>query len=284
MISLTICTRCPVSTSILAIRSRILGGVASPAATASRLSVSARSPTVVSGVRSSCDRLSMNSARICWRRRSSLTSARASHAPPELERRTRTTRAGPSAPRRRTSPDANPCACAVRAIRSICGSRNTSSRSSPSSVPGGRSTSACAVPLADTTSRRGSSSRIATSTRSATRWRSWTWSASSRSSRATLSRSASTPKTGSPSVPTPVSSRTLRSVISARRPPMMATPNPIAAAIAMMGQGSTARASHMPRDAAPPRQRRRTEAAGRRSLLSSSERHGRVSRSHSDAG
>ena len=65
MISLTIWTRWPVSTSILAIRSRIFGGIAFPAASASRLSVSASSPTVVSGVRSSCDRLSMNSARIC---------------------------------------------------------------------------------------------------------------------------------------------------------------------------------------------------------------------------
>ena len=45
-------------------------------------SVSASRLTVVSGVRSSCDRLSMNSARMCCRRRSSETSSRISQASP----------------------------------------------------------------------------------------------------------------------------------------------------------------------------------------------------------
>ena len=87
-----------VSTSILPIRSRIRGGTASPAASASRVSVSASRLTVVSGVRSSCDRLSMNSARICWRRRSSETSSITIHRPPLGARRARSTSFGPSAP------------------------------------------------------------------------------------------------------------------------------------------------------------------------------------------
>ena len=87
--SLTIWTRWPVSSSILPIRSRILAGTASPAASASRVSVSARRLTVVSGVRSSCERLSMNSVRICWSRRSSETSSRTSQAPPDGLRRAR---------------------------------------------------------------------------------------------------------------------------------------------------------------------------------------------------
>ena len=106
--SLTIWTRWPVSTSILAIRSRILAGIASPTASASRLRVSASRLTVVSGVRSSCDRLSMNSVRMRWSRRSSETSSRTSHTPPLGARRARMTSAGPSGPAERISPVAEP--------------------------------------------------------------------------------------------------------------------------------------------------------------------------------
>ena len=61
---------------------------------ASRASDSTSSPTVVIGVRSSCDRLSMNSARIRWRRRSSATSSSTSQTPRIGERRARTTSVG----------------------------------------------------------------------------------------------------------------------------------------------------------------------------------------------
>jgi hypothetical protein len=68
--SLTIWTRWPVSTSIFAIRSRILGGTALAAASASRARVSASRLTVDSGVRSSWERVCRrNSVRICWSRR-----------------------------------------------------------------------------------------------------------------------------------------------------------------------------------------------------------------------
>ena len=73
--SLTIWTRWPVSTSILATRSRTLGGTSTRSRSAASSSVSSR--TVESGVRSSCDRLSMNSARMRWSRRSSVTSSSA---------------------------------------------------------------------------------------------------------------------------------------------------------------------------------------------------------------
>ena len=50
----------------------------------------------------------MNSARICWRRRSSETSSRTAQTPRTGDRRARTTRIGPSGPRTRNSPDAEP--------------------------------------------------------------------------------------------------------------------------------------------------------------------------------
>ena len=94
--SSTIWTRWSVSTSILPIRSRIRSGIASPAVSASRASVSASRLTVVSGVRSSCDRLSMNSARMRWSRRSSETSCMTSQTPGTGDRRARTVSVGPS--------------------------------------------------------------------------------------------------------------------------------------------------------------------------------------------
>ena len=75
--SLTIWVRWPVSTSILEMRSRRRG----EAVSASRAAVSASRLIVVSGVRSSCERLSMNSARIRCRRRNSETSSRTSQTP-----------------------------------------------------------------------------------------------------------------------------------------------------------------------------------------------------------
>ena len=107
--SLTICTRWPVSTSILPIRSRIFGGRPASLASASRDSVSASRLTVVSGVRSSCDRLSMNSVRIRCSRRSSETSSTISHSAAAGGRAGRSTvRVGPSASARRTSVRAVP--------------------------------------------------------------------------------------------------------------------------------------------------------------------------------
>ena len=132
--SLTIWTRWPVSTSILPIRSRILAGTRGARRSASRASVSASRLTVVSGVRSSCERLSMNSARICWRRRSSETSSRTTQTPPAGERRARTTRTGPSWPRSGTRPRPSPCPGQRRgAARNAC-------RRTPRSPTGRRST------------------------------------------------------------------------------------------------------------------------------------------------
>ena len=104
--SLTIWTRWPVSTSIFVIRSRIRAGTSG--ASASRASVSASRLTVVSGVRSSCDRLSMNSARICWRRRSSETSSTTTSRPLASGRWTRTTSTRGSRSPTLTSPVALP--------------------------------------------------------------------------------------------------------------------------------------------------------------------------------
>ncbi len=71
---------------------------------------------MVSGVRSSCDRLSMNSARIRCRRRSSDTSSMTSHTPETGERRARTVTVAPGLERTVTSPLAEPSSIAVRAI------------------------------------------------------------------------------------------------------------------------------------------------------------------------
>ncbi len=135
--SLTIWTRWPVSTSILAIRSRIFAGIVSPTVSASRCSVSDRRLTVVSGVRSSCDRLSMNSVRMRWSRRSSETSSRTSHRPPPASRRPRTVRTGPSGPADRTSPADDPASSARRASASTAGSMNASITDRSSRAPGG---------------------------------------------------------------------------------------------------------------------------------------------------
>ena len=151
--SLTIWTRWPVSTSILSIRSRIRGGTASPAASASRVRVSARRLTVVSGVRSSCDRLSMNSVRICWRRRSSETSSRTSHRLPDGARRARTTSRGPSAPAGPNSPVAEPDPRPARAVASTWVSRKTSMTVRPTRVRGSRPRSVPAARFAATMRR-----------------------------------------------------------------------------------------------------------------------------------
>ena len=136
--SLTIWTRWPVSTSTLAIRSRIRAGTASPAASASRLRVSARRLTVVNGVRSSCDRLSMNSVRIRCRRRSSDTSSR--HEPDAGRRgarRARTTRVGPSASASLASAVARALvACRPGQPLDPLGRGRPPSRCGPTSVPG----------------------------------------------------------------------------------------------------------------------------------------------------
>ena len=75
----TIWTRWPVSTSIFVIRSRIRPGTS--VVSASRARVSASRLTLLSGVRSSWLRLSMNSDRICWRRRSSVASSSTTSRP-----------------------------------------------------------------------------------------------------------------------------------------------------------------------------------------------------------
>ena len=100
--SATIWAMLPVSTSSLPIRSRIFAGTGAPAAWAPSASRAERSRragrSVVIGVRSSCDRLSMNSARMRWRRRSSATSSRTSQTPRIGDRRARTTRVVPVVP------------------------------------------------------------------------------------------------------------------------------------------------------------------------------------------
>ncbi len=80
----------------------------------------------MSGVRSSCDRLSMNSVRICWRRRSSETSSSTSQTVPAGIRRPRIDSFGPSAPATATSPVDEPVERAPTAMASTPVSRKTS--------------------------------------------------------------------------------------------------------------------------------------------------------------
>ena len=225
-------------------RSFILAGMASPAASASRVSVSARRLTVVSGVRSSWDRLSMNSARICWRRRSSVTSSRTSHTPPG-DRRDRTTRVGPSASATTISPLATPpSATAVLTIDSRRPSTNASIAGRSRIVPAGRRRRTCAAAFAASTTRssvrwtmpmptsstRWSSSREASSTSSSAEAR------SSRSARTVRSRSRSSV---APTMPRSSSSRRPRAI--ATDPSTTLRPMPTTA---MTSAGSTPGASH----------------------------------------
>ena len=124
----------------------------SPAASASRASVSASRLIVESGVRSSCDRLSTNSARICWRRRSSDTSSRTTQTPLTGERRARIDeRSGRPRPLSRNSPDAPPVSRAVATSSSTRASTNASSAVRPTSEPGGRRRRRCAAAFASST-------------------------------------------------------------------------------------------------------------------------------------
>ena len=77
-ISSAICTRWSTSTSICEARS--FAPLASPRSPAVAID-SASSRMVLSGVRSSCERLSTNSVRICRRRTTSVRSRRRIHAP-----------------------------------------------------------------------------------------------------------------------------------------------------------------------------------------------------------
>ena len=147
--SFTIWTRWPVSTSIFAIRSAVRGG----SLAASRASVSASRLTVVSGVRSSCARLSMNSVRIRWSRRSSVTSSRTSQASPAGMRRARTRSVGASAVRIVISPTADPVWSAVRTTSSSRWSVEASITLRPGRLPGRRASSRAAVSFAVTTMR-----------------------------------------------------------------------------------------------------------------------------------
>src|SRR5450759_3144690 len=147
--SLTIWTRWPVSTSILAIRSAVRRGSWS----ASSASVSARRLTVVSGVRSSGAILSMYSV---WRRcsrRSSETSSRTSHAPPSVVRRARTRSVGASAVRIASSPPAVPVRRAVWTISSSRWSVNASITLRPGSPDARRASSRAPGSFALTTVR-----------------------------------------------------------------------------------------------------------------------------------
>ena len=113
---------------------------------------------MVSGVRSSCDRLSMNSARIRWRRRSSETSSMISQTPWTGDRRALTTSVGPSSRRRVSSPLADPDSPAVSTMASIVGSMNASTALRPTRAPAARPRNWWAVALA-TSTRRSSSRR-----------------------------------------------------------------------------------------------------------------------------
>ena len=92
----------------------------------------------------------MNSARICWSRRSSETSSRTSHRPPSGARRARSTSAArrPRRPRPRRSPSPRQ-APPGRSI-STCVSRKASISVRPRSAPGGWSSSVWAAALAAT--------------------------------------------------------------------------------------------------------------------------------------
>ena len=205
--SLTIWTRCPVSTSIFATRSAAFGGRES----ASAASVSARRLTVVSGVRSSWLRLSMNSARIRWRRRSSETSSRTSQASPPGVRRARARSVGPCSRRTVTSPTAEPVSSAVRAISSTWWSVNASSTLRPTIVPGRRPTSRWATSLAAATVRSGAT-RTAPTPTSSTRMAASCSAAVARCSAAAARSSAAARRAGD------AASSRLRPAAPSRRP------------------------------------------------------------------
>ena len=282
--SLTIWTRWPVSTSILPIRSRILAGMASPAASASRVSVSASRLTVVSGVRSSCDRLSMNSARICWSRRSSETSSRTSQAPPDEARRARTSSRRPSASVPPSSPPAVPCSIAARAIASACTSRKASISVRPMSPPDERARNAWAAPLAATIRSPGIDRQDALGKRcrSAARGRAGPRRGRLRAARSG-SRRAATARTGSLSAAAPAISRTRAAI---RRPrTATATAARLTSRAIPTSHGSIGRAWHSGRrpDRAHGRARAADQRPGRRTRGAGSSagtrrgRHGAVS-------
>ncbi len=94
---------------------------------------------VVSGVRSSCERLSMNSARICCRRRSSDTSSSTSQTPPDADRRARMMSLGAFDWPSLTSPVDAPVSRPARAIASAWVSRNASVTVRETNAPNGTS-------------------------------------------------------------------------------------------------------------------------------------------------
>ena len=132
---------------------------------ASRASVSARRLTVDRGVRSSWLRLSMNSERICWRRRSSVASSRMTRTPVGWGRCTWTTRIRGSPSPTRSSPVAEPPTGTPSISSSARGSRKASMTVGPGRRPGFAPRRACARSLARSIRRAASRRRTPTGSR-----------------------------------------------------------------------------------------------------------------------
>ena len=140
----------------------------------------------------------MNSVRICWRRRSSETSSRTSHAPLDGARRARIARRDPSGRPMATSPIDDPEASAARASVSTPVSRNASMSVRPIRAGGSRSSMAWADPFAETI--RSPSSTCSTPTGIASMRASWSRrsTADDSSTRSARARSERTASSGSP--------------------------------------------------------------------------------------
>ena len=194
----------------------------------------------MSGVRNSCDRLSMNSARMRCSRRSSETSSSTSQKPAIGERRARTMSVWPG-PSRTISPLAQPTSRVRRAIASIRWSPNAAIADSPTSPPCGRSRNACAASFASCTTRSSSSRTIPAPTR-LTRWpRSSELRRAAHSADSRPWRSPRAAASTSSRRPTPMMSRTPSMVRSCRSATRMAVPATMPSTPMMRSAGSSTR-------------------------------------------